>query len=108
MKFKDTKKGLDIRWTSDRRFKSWDTYGVILKKGRDYIEVMTYDDFKVTKLSKGGEAIGSEIHAVDSKEVTNYLEDRVANLEKRKITITTQYNREIREVDELIERLRSL
>ena len=54
MKFEDLKQDSFIKWSADRTFKAWNTFGKVIAITEDEVTVMTYDDFKKTKLGKGG------------------------------------------------------
>jgi len=74
MEFDKLKNGDYVKWVANRTmggvtYKSWNTFGKIISKDEEELIVMTYDDFKKTKLSKSGDAVREEISLVNKNEV---------------------------------------
>lgn len=99
MEFKDLKKGSYVRWTANRMFKAWDTYGVVLKKTKTSVTIMTYDDFKKTDLSDSGEAIDDEMRLATKEEVENYIDKRKVNLKKELLDIQLNFEKRIKDIN---------
>lgn len=105
MKFEDLKQGSFIKWSANRMFKAWNTFGKVISITEDEVTVMTYDDFKETKLGKGGDAVREEISLCDKNDVSDYLQVRVAKLNTKKVELEVEFKKGTRLIDEQITKL---
>lgn len=108
MEYKDLKKGMYIRWYADRMFKGWDTYGKVLNKVNGNVSIITFDDFKTTTLSRGGEAIRDEIKVATKEDVLDYIEECLDGLKDRKRKLKREYKRDVRDIDKKLDKLKGL
>jgi len=77
------KKGTYVRWTADRMFKSWDTYGIITKVTDKEATIKTFDDLKETTICIEGEAMTEEVRCVSKIEVQKYIDKAIMKLKHR-------------------------
>ena len=86
-----------LKWTADRMFKSWDTYGKIVQVDHDTdgnptsVHILTFDDFAVTKIHYEGESWRDEIKIKNKTEVVRYYRNLIieekAKIEKKKLYV---------------------
>lgn len=77
------KTGDYIHWVADRMFKAWDVYGKILSEQGGDFNIITFDDFKETKIAIGGEAAAKEITICDKSDVELYFKKQKLHCNNR-------------------------
>lgn len=112
MDFKKIRKGMYFRWIAERYMRSWDVYGKITKKGKDYIEVITFDDFKTVRLTDRGDdsegAIRHEMTIVSKEDVLDYIETAKDILETRKMNLKMNYKKSKRKIEREIDKFKNM
>lgn len=98
MKAEDVKEGLYVRWKADRMFKTWDTYGKIVKVEDGQATILTYDTFKETTIGIRGEAMGDEISIVSKEEVEDYVAKRISLIMTTVTEKNIEHKKEIRDL----------
>lgn len=107
MNHEDIKKGMYIRWTADRHFRSWDTFGKIMSIENGEVKIMTYDDFKETSISLDGDAVRDEIQPADMQKVVFWLKERLISATSKKELIKLEYEQAIGSAEQHLSKIRS-
>lgn len=102
------KVGTYIRWTADRTFRGWDTFGVITKVTAKQVIIQTFDDMKETTIDVEGEAMKKEIRWASKDEIEHYVETRVIEMEFRIKKLELEYKNKVKEINKEIEGLKNL
>lgn len=100
--------GCYIKWDADRMFKSWNTYGKVIKISRGNVTIVTYDDFVETTISRNGEAVTDEITLATKSDIERYIATRKASLIYKKSELEFDYVKSVNDIDEKIENLSNI
>jgi len=99
------KKGTFIRWTANRSFKGWDTYGIITKVTDTHVTIKTFDNFKETEILIDGEAMTEEVSLVTKQEIEDYINKRKFKLKYNREELELEHQKTIREIDNRLKEL---
>jgi len=103
MKFEDLKDDSFVTWIAERTYKSWNTFGKVIKLTEDDVVILTYDDLKETTLSKNGEAVKYEIELITKDEFDDMVKIKISKLNTRKIEIETDFKNENEIINNIID-----
>ena len=102
------KVGTYIRWTADRTFRGWDTFGVITKVTAKEVTIQTFDDMKETTIGIEGEAMKEEIRWASKDEIEHYIETRVIEMEFQIKKLELECKNKIKEINKSIDAFKNL